>query len=127
MRIFEPEGTWNVDGANASSCLGTGHGSNAVNAEDRSTRPSERIIPIHKMILKDVKTYIEMHRRKVAHKFKTGKNDGFLFIGETTGQGISPDTITSEITALKVEAGIKWGFHGHSATYSMSIRPLIPR
>lgn len=86
---------------------------------------SEREIPIHKMILKDVNTFIEMQRRKVAKKFKTGKNDGFLFIGETTGKGISPDTITSEITALKVEAGIKEKISPHMFRHAFITKKFV--
>ncbi|WP_249384221.1 tyrosine-type recombinase/integrase [Pseudomonas fluorescens] len=86
---------------------------------------SERMIPIHKMILKDVNTFIDMQRRKVAKKFKTGKNDGFLFIGETTGEGLSPDTITSEITALKTAAGIKERISPHMFRHAFITKKFV--
>lgn len=65
---------------------------------------SERIIPVHKMILSDVKKYIDFQRRKL---LKGKEDDGFLFISETFKKGISPDTITSEISLLKKHAGIR--------------------
>lgn len=86
---------------------------------------SSRLIPIHKMILKDIKIYIEMHRRKVANKFKNGKNDAFLLIGETTGQGISPDTITAEIAALKVEAAIKEKISPHMFRHAFITKKFV--
>jgi len=86
---------------------------------------SERMIPIHKMILKDVNTFIDMQRRKIAKKFKTGKNDGFLFIGETTGEGLSPDTITSEITALKTAAGIKEKISPHMFRHAFITKKFV--
>lgn len=68
---------------------------------------SERYIPIHKMLLNELKKHIDMQRRRVFKKLKSIKDTGFLLIGETTGVGLSPDTITSEVSALKNEAGIK--------------------
>lgn len=65
---------------------------------------SERVIPVHRMILSDVKKYIDIHRRKIV---RGRTDDGFLFISETFRKGISPDTITSEISSLKKQAGIK--------------------
>lgn len=65
---------------------------------------SQRLIPIHKMILNDIKKHIDFARRKVV---KGKVDDGFLFISQTFAKGISPDTITSEISALKKDAGIK--------------------
>jgi len=71
---------------------------------------SERIIPVHKMILSDVKKFIEIHRRKIV---KGRTDDGFLFISETYRIGISPDTITSEVSSLKILAGIKEKISSH--------------
>ncbi|MEE9947770.1 MAG: site-specific integrase [Pseudomonas asiatica] len=65
---------------------------------------SERLIPIHKMVLSDIKKHIDFMRRKVV---KGKKDDGFLFVSQNSGKGISPDTITSEIALLKKAAGIK--------------------
>lgn len=86
---------------------------------------SERYIPIHKMTLQQIKTYIDIHRRKVAKKFKANKDDGFLFIGETTGRGISADTITSEISALKVEAGIKEKISPHMFRHAFITKRFV--
>ncbi|WP_312774784.1 tyrosine-type recombinase/integrase [Pseudomonas rhodesiae] len=86
---------------------------------------SERYIPIHKMILQQIKTYIDIHRRKVAKKFKAIKDDGFLFIGETTGRGISPDTITSEISTLKAEAGIKEKISPHMFRHAFITKRFV--
>ena len=65
---------------------------------------SQRLIPVHKMVLSDVKKHIDFMRRKVV---KGKVDDGFLFISQTSAKGISPDTITSEISLLKKAAGIK--------------------
>ncbi|MGA3681163.1 tyrosine-type recombinase/integrase [Pseudomonas graminis] len=86
---------------------------------------SERYIPIHKMILQQIKTYIEIHRRKVAKKLKANKDDGFLFIGQTTGRGISADTITSEISALKAEAGIKEKISPHMFRHAFITKRFV--
>ena len=86
---------------------------------------SERLIPIHKMILSDIIPYIDLHRRKVAKKFNKGKNDGFLFIGETTGEGLSPDTITSEIAALKNAAGIKEKISPHMFRHAFITKKFV--
>lgn len=86
---------------------------------------SERYIPIHKMILQQIKTHIDIQRRKVAKKFKAKKDDGFLFIGETTGRGLSPDTITSEISALKAEAGIKEKISPHMFRHAFITKRFV--
>lgn len=65
---------------------------------------SQRFIPVHKMVLSDIKKHIEFMRRKIV---KGKVDDGFLFISQTFAKGISPDTITSEISLLKKAAGIK--------------------
>lgn len=65
---------------------------------------SERRIPIHKMILSELEKFVDFIRRKMV-RGKT--DDGFLFISQTLAKGISPDTITSEISFLKRAAGIK--------------------
>jgi len=77
------------------------------------------------MILQQIKTYIDIHRRKVAKKFKAIKDDGFLFIGETTGRGISPDTITSEISTLKAEAGIKEKISPHMFRHAFITKRFV--
>lgn len=86
---------------------------------------SERLIPIHKMILSDIIPYIDLHRRKIAKKFNKGKNDGFLFIGETAGEGLLPDTITSEITALKNAAGIKEKISPHMFRHAFITKKFV--
>lgn len=86
---------------------------------------SERKIPIHKMILKEIKTHIDFHRRKVAKKFKVKNDEGFLFIGETTGRGLSPDTITSEISTLKAEAGIKERISPHMFRHAFITKRFV--
>ncbi len=68
---------------------------------------SERYIPIHKMLLVDIKKYIDMQRRTIIKRLKGKKDSGFLFISQTNARGLSPDTITSEISVLKREAGIR--------------------
>lgn len=65
---------------------------------------SQRFIPVHKMVLSDIKKHIDFMRRKIV---KGKVDDGFLFISQTFAKGISPDTITSEISLLKKAAGIK--------------------
>ena len=86
---------------------------------------SERLIPVHKMVLSDIITYINLHRRKVAKKYKKGKNDGFLFIGEITGEGLLPDTVTSEVTDLKIAAGIKEKISPHMFRHAFITKKFV--
>lgn len=86
---------------------------------------SERYIPIHKMLLNDLKKHIDMHRRKVFKKLTTKKDDGFLLVGETTGAGLSPDTITSEISKLKKEAGIKEKISPHMFRHAFITKRFV--
>lgn len=86
---------------------------------------SERYIPIHKMLLNDIKKHIDMHRRKVIKNFKEKKDDGFLLISETKGEGLSPDTITSEIANLKKEAGIKEKISPHMFRHAFITKRFV--
>lgn len=85
----------------------------------------ERYIPVHKMLLNDIKKYIDMQRRQVFKKLKGRKDEGLLFVGETTGKGLLPDTITSEISRLKTEAGIKEKISPHMFRHAFITKRFV--
>lgn len=73
-----------------------------------------RMVPIDRMVLKEIEKYIRAHRSTVI-KSKVGKaNDhDYLFISETTGKPIREDTVTSDVHLLRKQAGIPDAAHPH--------------
>ncbi|OCX24831.1 tyrosine-type recombinase/integrase [Pseudomonas graminis] len=68
---------------------------------------SQRSVPISKMLLQEVKTYIRYFRRPIIDNKIGLKNDhGYLLISETTGRRLDDNTITSEISTLRKQAKI---------------------
>ncbi|KKX68098.1 tyrosine-type recombinase/integrase [Pseudomonas putida] len=84
-----------------------------------------RYIPVHKMLLNDIKKFIDMQRRQVFKKLKGVQDEGFLLIGETTGKGLVPDTITSEISTLKIVAGIKEKISPHMFRHAFITKRFV--
>ncbi|ETK16725.1 site-specific recombinase XerD [Pseudomonas sp. FH4] len=84
-----------------------------------------RYIPVHKMLLNDIKKFIDMQRRQVFKKLKGVHDEGFLLIGETTGKGLVPDTITSEISTLKIVAGIKEKISPHMFRHAFITKRFV--
>lgn len=74
----------------------------------------ERLIPISRHVLNELQTHIRVHRSTVIKK-TVGKNndDGYFFIGASTGTRIKDGTLTSEITKLRNVAGITGRACGH--------------
>jgi site-specific recombinase XerD len=67
-----------------------------------------RFIPVTKMLLHDILTYIRADRRKLLKTVQHHDPDqGYLFISETTGRKLSNETITNEILTLKKAAGLE--------------------
>lgn len=63
---------------------------------------AERYVRVTKMLLHDIKSYIEFARRKLMKSvYKDGVDHGFLFVSETTGRKISNETISNEINELR--------------------------
>lgn len=68
---------------------------------------SERYIPVTKMLLHDIKNFIQIARReKIRNVYKDGKDHGFLFISETTARPLASDTLGNEISTLRIAANI---------------------
>lgn len=67
----------------------------------------EREIPVTKMLLNEAKKYITIYRKKAIKKLKNKPDHGFLFVSDTTGKELSAESITSDISLLKNQAGIK--------------------
>lgn len=69
-------------------------------------RPAIRTVPVTRMLLNEILTYIEIYRIDIINKCLNEKDHGFVLIAETTGQPYSPDSITNEIRLLRKKAGI---------------------
>jgi len=68
-----------------------------------------RYIPVTKMLLHDIKTFVETSRRKNMKStsgFRSGPDHRFLFTSERTGKKLSSETITNEISKLRIHANI---------------------
>lgn len=69
---------------------------------------AERFVPMFSPVLKKLKQYIDVERRKVMRKtYKGGKDHGFFFVSATTGQPLTSPVISNEIRHLGKLAGIK--------------------
>lgn len=71
---------------------------------------SQRYIPITKMLLHDIKTFIQTSRRKIMRRtasFRDGSDHRYLFISERTGNKLNNETITNEISQLRIHSCIK--------------------
>jgi integrase len=66
-----------------------------------------RFVPLEKIELKDIISFIKIHRSRIIRK-TVGKlkDEGYLFISETTGKKILNVTLTNEIKRLKDLTGI---------------------
>ncbi len=67
----------------------------------------ERTIPITKMLLNELKKYIDFPRKKLISKFRKSNDHGFLFVSDQNGSRLNADSITNEVSVLKNHAGIK--------------------
>jgi site-specific recombinase XerD len=69
---------------------------------------STRLVPATKMMLNKVNKYIDLYRSTVIRNTIGAKNDhGFIFISETTGEPLSEETLSDEISKLREHANIK--------------------
>ena len=74
----------------------------------RRNQKDTRFIPVEKMDLKEIITFIKIHRSKIIRKTIGKQNDhGFLFISTKTGQPLEKITISNEMNKLKKLAGIE--------------------
>ena len=67
-----------------------------------------RLVPVEKLDLKEIVTFIKIHRSKVIRKTIGKQNDHkFLFINNNTGKPLEKITISNEINKLKKLSGIE--------------------
>jgi len=67
-----------------------------------------REVPISSTDLNILVEFITKNRRRIVQKkFGKAKDDGFVFISETTGNKLSTNTLTQEIYILRTHAGIE--------------------
>jgi integrase len=67
-----------------------------------------RYVPVEKIDLKEVMTFIKIYRSKIIRKtIGKEKDHGFLFLNENTGNNILSATISNEMNKLKKLAGIQ--------------------
>ena len=67
-----------------------------------------REVPVSKMFLSELVSYIEFHRDKIVRKkFSSHKDHGFVFVSSTTGTPLSEDTLGNEIHLIRRFAGIE--------------------
>ncbi|MFI5305271.1 MAG: tyrosine-type recombinase/integrase [Nitrospiria bacterium] len=70
-------------------------------------RNEYRYVPVSTFDIKMLSEFIEKNRRRIIRKTcGLNKDDGHVLISETTGQNLSPNTITQELSTLAKEAGI---------------------
>jgi hypothetical protein len=75
--------------------------------------PERRMLPISHSELDFIIEYIDGYRAPLIEK-KLGPNDhGFVFVSESTGAPITPNTITLELHILRKAAGIEGKAHPH--------------
>ena len=76
----------------------------------KSQRDKLRDVPVAKEWIEPISIFIQTHRKRLVRRLigegKLGKDTGYLFISEISGQPLSEETITSEISALRRIAGI---------------------
>lgn len=66
-----------------------------------------RVIPVTKMFINELKTYILIQRRKIIKNTVGLNNDhDHLFISETTGKPLKNETLSEEIYRIRIAAGI---------------------
>jgi integrase len=69
---------------------------------------SERYVRVTKMLLHDIKNFIQISRKKLMKLvYKDGADHGFLFVSETTGRKFSNDSISNEFSLLRKLANIE--------------------
>lgn len=68
----------------------------------------EREIPVNKMFLNELVSYIEFHRDKVVrNKFSSLNDHGFVFVSSSTGTPLSETSLGNEIGSVRRFAGIE--------------------
>ncbi|MFD3299423.1 tyrosine-type recombinase/integrase [Aquipseudomonas alcaligenes] len=66
---------------------------------------SKRLIPLTRTDLKFIQSYIDIQRSAVIKRTcGKSKDSGFLFISETTGAPLRPNTLTQEMSQLRIAA-----------------------
>jgi integrase len=79
-----------------------------VTLKTRSKDQIERFVPVEKIDLKFIQTFIKIYRGRIIRKtIGKAKDHGFLFTNEKTGNQLLPVTITNEMKRLKDIAGIE--------------------
>jgi integrase len=83
----------------------------------KSQTDKYRVVPVPKMWIEPIIVFIEGHRKKLVAKLiandKLVSDPGHLFISATTGQPLSEETLTSEMSKLRRIAGIDEKTCGH--------------
>lgn len=86
----------------------------------------ERYLPIEVPDLEELKNYIEKYRRRIIRKTIGLDNDhGYLLVSETTGKRLSTGTLSNEIRALALTAGVLQEACGHMFRHRFITRLFI--
>ena len=85
-----------------------------ITLKGRSSLEKTRYVPVERVDLKEIITFIKIHRSKIIRKtIGKGNDHGYLFINEKTGQNILPITVSNEINKLKKLANIEFQTCAH--------------
>ena len=74
----------------------------------RKDHQTHRVLPVTRVLLEEIKSYINKARKRVIKNTIGPNNDhGYLFVSTTTGKPLEPDTITSIISKWRKISGIE--------------------
>lgn len=76
-------------------------------------RESTRVVPVDKMILNQINTFMKIYRSKIIKKTTKDKDLGYLFLNEQTGLKINSSSLSNDFNRLKRELGISTELCAH--------------
>jgi integrase len=97
-----------------------------MTAKQRGGREEFRRVPIARHDIVFFLEFIEKNRRRVVRNTcGTANDDGYVFISETTGRKLQPNTITQEIATLATAAGINEKVSPHMFRHSFITKLFV--
>lgn len=86
----------------------------------------ERKIPVARVDLEFIQEFVEKNRARIVRRTVGRANDdGFVFVGERTGRGLTSDYLGHEFWKLRRAAGIETRVHAHSFRHRFITKMFI--
>lgn len=97
-----------------------------ITAKKRGAKHSERLVPISSAVLVELLDFIRTSRKLAAYAATNSLAvDGYLLLSASTGDALTPATITTEISLLRRKAGIEGKACAHMFRHAGVTRLLV--